>query len=129
MIIISVRLSQYLPNTGEAMSIISWALKIGYELVHHHRLLFFGMCVWIKGGAHSNHYRMQECTSSRPHPTTHHKPLTANDIHTILYSIRLHANVYESINGRGQNTYARVARTYIIHEAGRPLGRDYIRTA
>ena len=83
----------------------------------------------IKGGAHSNHYRMQECTSSRPHPTTHHKPLTANDIHTILYSIRLHANVYESINGRGQNTYARVARTYIIHEAGRPLGRDYIRTA
>ena len=39
----------------------------------------------LKGGAHSNHYRMQECTSSRPHPTTHHKPLTANDIHTILY--------------------------------------------
>ena len=38
----------------------------------------------LKGGAHSNHYRMQECTSSRPHPTTHHKPLTANDIHTIL---------------------------------------------
>ena len=29
----------------------------------------------------ANDYRMQECTSSRPHPTTNHKPLTANDIH------------------------------------------------
>ena len=48
--------------------------------------------VCLKGGAHSNHYRMQECTSSRPHPTTHHKPLTANDIHIIFVSIRLHAN-------------------------------------
>ena len=46
----------------------------------------------LKGGAHSNHYRMQECTSSRPLPTTHHKPLTANDIHTYCISIRLHAN-------------------------------------
>ena len=45
----------------------------------------------IKGGEHSNHYRMQECTSSRPHPTTHHKPLMI----FIQYStsIRLHANV------------------------------------
>ena len=46
----------------------------------------------VKGGALSNHYRMQECTSSRPHPTTHHKPLTANDIHIIFVSIRLHTN-------------------------------------
>ena len=93
------------------------------ELCSSNYVTYYG---WhVKGGAHSNHYRMQECTSSRPLPTTHHKPLTANDIHTYCISIRLHANAWAG----SEYTYARIARTYIIHEAGRPLGYDYIRTA
>ena len=69
----------------------------------------------IKGGAHSNHYRMQECTSSRPHPSTHHKPLTANVIHIILCIYTLACKrMHGSINGRGQNTYAVRARSAYV---------------